>query len=247
MVPWVRAHVAPLSRAQLQESAKPFLAALHGRRFWPVVPAHFRIAIVWQIPIWFWYYFWLLGRFLLGYIAGKERWFDDDGRHRLPLFRRLLFWGLVAALPSVVLTVLGAVHPFFRRHLAMPWALLLAIAVQLGLLGTATAYVGATVLLMQRPRARRLLVLIAPAGRMPLTTYISQSVICTFLCYGWGLGWAGKLRSGACVGLAFAIFTVQVVVAHLWLRWFRFGPLEWGWRALVYLRRPAMLVTSRAR
>ena len=80
----------------------------------------------------------------------------------------------------------------------------------------------------------------APAGRMPLTTYISQNVISTFLYYGWGLGWAGKLRSGRCVALALAIFALQVVGCHLWLRRFRFGPLEWIWRALVYLQLPPL-------
>jgi len=33
-----------------------------------------------------------------------------------------------------------------------------------------------------------------------------------------------------------AIFGVQIAVSHLWLRWFRFGPLEWVWRSIVYWR-----------
>ena len=77
---------------------------------------------------------------------------------------------------------------------------------------------------------------------MPLTTYLSQSLICTAIFYGWGFGRAFTLRSAACVELALAIFALQVVVAHLWLRRFRFGPAEWLWRALVYLQRPQMRV-----
>jgi uncharacterized protein len=115
-----------------------------------------------------------------------------------------------------------------------------SVARELGLLGLAGAYIAIVVLLMQRARWRRLLILLAPAGRMPLTTYISQSVISTFIYYGWGLGLAGKLHTAASVGLALVIFTVQVCLCHLWLRWFRFGPLEWVWRALIYGQRPPM-------
>ena len=61
---------------------------------------------------------------------------------------------------------------------------------------------------------------------MPLTTYLSQGLICTAIFYGWGLECAFTLRSAACVGLALAIFALQVLVAQLWLRRFRFGPAE---------------------
>jgi uncharacterized protein len=56
----------------------------------------------------------------------------------------------------------------------------------------------------------------------------------------WGLGWIGWISPVGCIGLAFAIFGVQVGVAHLWLRHYRFGPLEWIWRSIVYLRRPSI-------
>lgn len=97
---------------------------------------------------------------------------------------------------------------------------------QVGTLALAAVYVAAVVLLMRRPRWRRVLSLIAPVGRMPLTTYISQSLLCTFLFYGWGLGWAGHVAAARCIGLALLIFAAQVLACHAWLRWFRFGPLE---------------------
>jgi uncharacterized protein len=93
---------------------------------------------------------------------------------------------------------------------------------------------------MQRPRLRRLLAVLAPAGRMPLTTYFTQSLACTFVFYGWGLGWGGKVGAAATVGIALVIFSVQVVIAQLWLRCFRLGPLEWLWRAAVYWKLPQM-------
>jgi|GEM_PF-4036367 len=50
------------------------------------------------------------------------------------------------------------------------------------------------------------------------------------------------LGADGCTGLALAIFTVQIAIAQLWLRHFRFGPLEWAWRTAVYLRPPPMRV-----
>ena len=110
-----------------------------------------------------------------------------------------------------------------------------AVVAQLGLLGQVAMYVAIVVMLMQRPRWRTVLGVLAPVGRMPLTTYLMQSLICTSLFYGWGLAWRTP-SPAACIGLAFAIFTVQIAIAHLWLCWFRFGPAEWVWRSAVYLR-----------
>ena len=88
----------------------------------------------------------------------------------------------------------------------------------------------AIVLLMQRAAWRRVLLWVAPAGRMPLTTYIAQSAICAPLFYGWGLGWAGRIGGPALLAIALAIFAIEVALCHLWLARFRFGPLEWVYR-----------------
>ena len=93
---------------------------------------------------------------------------------------------------------------------------------------------------MQRLSARRVQALLASVGRMPLTTYLSQGLICTAILYGWGRERAFTLRSAACLALTLAILALQLLVAQLWLRRFRFGSAEWFWRTLVYLQRPPM-------
>jgi uncharacterized protein len=227
-------------REALDRARVAFLAALHGKRFLAVVAAHLRFALVFQAPLFLWYYPWLVGRFLFGYVAGRQRWFDDDGAHHLPLFRKLLVYGLIAALGSVALLIAFVAGVFHAHRPGLALQLIINVVRELGLLGQTAAYMAMVVLLLRRARWRRLLLLLAPAGRMPLTTYISQSVICTAIYYGWGFGLAGKLHSAACVGLSLAIFTLQVCLCHVWLRYFRFGPLEWVWRALVYRYRPPM-------
>jgi uncharacterized protein len=97
-------------------------------------------------------------------------------------------------------------------------------------------YAAAVVLLFERPLARRALLVIAPVGQMALTTYIMQSLISTFLFYGWGLGLASHIRAARLFPITLAVFAVQILFAHAWLRRFRFGPLEWLWRSMTYGR-----------
>jgi uncharacterized protein len=95
---------------------------------------------------------------------------------------------------------------------------------------------------MQRPAWRRVLVIVAPIGRMPLTVYLSQTVIATSLFYGWGLGLSGKVGPAGSFGIAVTIYTLQLIACRFWIRRFRFGPVEWVWRTLAYGRRQPMRV-----
>lgn len=77
---------------------------------------------------------------------------------------------------------------------------------------------------------------LAPAGRMALSNYLLQSLVCTTLFYGYGLGYFERLPRAWQIPFAFALFALQVVLSQLWLRHFRFGPMEWLWRSASYLR-----------
>jgi uncharacterized protein len=74
----------------------------------------------------------------------------------------------------------------------------------------------------------------AKVGRMALTNYLSQSLVLTFLSYGWGLGLALKLNSFQVLGICLILYFSQVALSGLWLSKFRFGPLEWLWRCITY-------------
>jgi len=87
---------------------------------------------------------------------------------------------------------------------------------------------------------------LAAVGRMALTNYVSHSIICAFIFYGFGFGLYGDLQRHQLYYVVFGIWLFQLVVSPLWLARFRFGPLEWGWRALTYMRRPRMRLGGRA-
>ena len=77
---------------------------------------------------------------------------------------------------------------------------------------------------------------LAAVGRTALTNYLFQTVVCTAIFYGHGLGFFGQVERIGQVGIVLGIWAVQLMISPLWLRWFRFGPIEWIWRCLTYMR-----------
>ena len=88
----------------------------------------------------------------------------------------------------------------------------------------------------ERAEARALPSRLAAAGRLALTNYLVQSLLCTALFYGWGLGLFGRLSMLELTGVVAVIVALQLVVSPWWLARFRIGPLEWAWRSLARWR-----------
>ncbi|HZF99181.1 MAG TPA: DUF418 domain-containing protein [Pseudoxanthomonas sp.] len=99
---------------------------------------------------------------------------------------------------------------------------------------------------MQSPAANRALAWVAPAGRMALTNYLVQSIVCTLVFYGYGLGYFERLPRAWQVPSALALFGLQVLASRWWLARFRFGPMEWVWRSLTYLEAQPMRAANLA-
>ena len=76
---------------------------------------------------------------------------------------------------------------------------------------------------------------------MAFTNYIMQSVICTLFFFGYGLNFYGELQYYQIYFVAFAIWALQLTISPVWLKYFRFGPLEWTWRSLTYWKRQPFL------
>jgi uncharacterized protein len=97
-------------------------------------------------------------------------------------------------------------------------------------------YVGLIMLLCRSARLPGLQRRFAAVGRMAFTNYIMHSLICTTIFYGHGLGLFGRVNRLWQLGLVIAICVFQLWYSPLWLKRFRFGPLEWLWRTLTYLK-----------
>jgi len=88
-------------------------------------------------------------------------------------------------------------------------------------------------ILIERGMAKGFTRFISPVGKMALTCYLMQSVICTAIFYSWGGGLFGRLNFLQILAVVPAVWAVNLIFAHLWLRKFPMGPVEWLWRSMV--------------
>lgn len=178
----------------------------------------------------------LVAMFLIGCWFVRSGVMQDTRAH-LPLFRKLALYGLPFGIGLGLLGSLIAVSsvPGAERDGFM---LALGLAM-LGNLPACLGYVGMVVLMLHSNSGLAKIRVLAPLGRMALTTYLMQSVICTFYFYGYGLGHWGMGRTWQLVFVIF-VLTLQLAFSHWWLARYRFGPVEWLWRALTYRQTPTM-------
>ncbi|WP_313416768.1 DUF418 domain-containing protein [Stenotrophomonas sp.] len=173
----------------------------------------------------------VLGMFLIG------SWFAGSGAlatpERFPRLYASLRW---IALPlGLLVTLLGVAWKPYLAPGAYNLPVTAAMAlVTVGGLPMCLGYLAWIV----HWRAR--LAWLAPVGRMALTHYLGQSLLCTWTFYHYGLGRFEMMPRSVQLLFALLLFAAQVVISHLWLRHFRFGPIEWAWRTMTYRQWPPM-------
>jgi uncharacterized protein len=82
-------------------------------------------------------------------------------------------------------------------------------------------------------------------GLMAFTNYLMQSIICTLIFYGYGLGYYNNLQFHQLYYVVAAVWIFQIVFSSVWLRYFQFGPFEWMWRSLTYWKKQPMRLKKR--
>jgi uncharacterized protein len=175
----------------------------------------------------------LLALFLIGLYCGRRRLFHDPRPH-VPRIRRSIGWLLAAGIVGNALLVVG--KQYGDPGLPSLYGWIMTVGQTLGAPAMTAFYVCLVALLLQRERWRRRLAPLGFVGRMALTNYIMHSVVFTMISYSYGLGLFGQVGPALGLVLATAMFLVQIPLSRWWLTRFRFGPLEWLWRSLTYLR-----------
>ncbi len=104
----------------------------------------------------------------------------------------------------------------------------------LGSVPMALGYIGLIMWLCKSNALPTLKKWLAPFGRMALTNYLMQSIIATFIFYGFGLGLFGTVGRAEQWLYILGIWIVQILFSKWWLSRFKFGPFEWLWRSLTY-------------
>ncbi|WP_318505133.1 DUF418 domain-containing protein [Bacillus sp. T3] len=78
---------------------------------------------------------------------------------------------------------------------------------------------------------------LALIGKMSISHYLFQSLVSSMIFYGYGFGLYGKVSLFSGTILVFVIFSLQIVLSRIWLKYFTFGPVEWLWRTVTYWKK----------
>jgi uncharacterized protein len=176
----------------------------------------------------------LIGMFLLG-IGFVRSGVMENARDHMPLFRKLALWGLPIGIAiGLAGSLIAMSHtPGDRTD---GWGIARGLTM-LGNLPACLGYVGLLVVMLHSKTVFSRVSLLAPMGRMALTNYLLQSLVCAIYFHGYALGHWGMPRAQQ-VLFVVVVFAAQVALSHWWLSKFRYGPMEWFWRGFTYRQVP---------
>ena len=189
-------------------------------------------AIIFETILFALLFFWRSGGLIL-IGMGLYQYGVVEGQRSDVFYLRGTLFGLLTGFPLVLLGVYlneandwSHAYSMFFGGIPNYW----------GGLGVSLGYICLLNLVVKRNWIPIATVGLASVGRMALTNYLMQSVVCAFLFYGHGLGWFGHLSRFELLTVVLAVWCFQLILSPLWLGVFQFGPFEWVWRSLSYWR-----------
>ena len=212
------------------------IAVRSGGDFSDVVGYHVRFTTSQLSSSWV-SYLWLtvpLPLMLFGMVIGRRKILATLDTHG-SLIRKACWIGLVGSVIGryagsrlFAAAAVGGWNPWLAFPGEVSWVL--------GGYALAVGYGAGILLLLRTVRGRGILLPLRMVGRLALTNYLLQTVICTTVFYQYGLGFYGEVGSALAILIALGIFLTQMVFSAGWLRRYRFGPVEWVWRSATYRR-----------
>jgi len=146
-------------------------------------------------------------------------------------YTRMTLSGLVVGL---VISTAG-IFLNFKNQWTMEYSMFIGVQFNyLGSVGTALGYMGLVMLISQSSRFKGCIKVLTAVGRMAFTNYILMTLLATYIFYGHGLGLYGSVERTYQVLICLGIWIPLLIISPLWLKRFRFGPLERLWRGLTY-------------
>jgi uncharacterized protein len=170
-----------------------------------------------------------MGLFKLGVFSGGRSYRD---------YAFIAFAGYLAGIPLNVFTAWLEFTTGFDR-VSHAW---IHSIYDIERLSVALAHMAALMILCKAGLLRRFTNRLAAIGQTALSNYILHSVVCTFVFTGLGLGLYGRLQRYQLYYVVAACWVVSLAASPVWLRHYRYGPLEWCWRSLTYWRKLPMRV-----
>lgn len=174
----------------------------------------------------------LLGMALLkwGFFTGK--WTSRQ-------YRLVMFIGYALSLPVAAYELWYMANytssiPSIIQHMEqtpIPWKTLLYPVQRICMV---LAHCAALMLLIRAGYLAAILKRLQAVGQMALSNYIMQTVLCSLFFFGYGLGYYNKLEIHQLYYVVAVILVLQLICSQLWLKYFKFGPMELLWRTLTY-------------
>ncbi|PKP48763.1 MAG: hypothetical protein CVT94_07315 [Bacteroidetes bacterium HGW-Bacteroidetes-11] len=184
------------------------------------------------LPALLFFYPTVLGVFLLGMVAARKG-FAEPTAGSLSFYKRVWIWSLLV---GVICESFFTYASLYADMMAPNgFSALASLAHAIGAPALTLFYISSVITLYKKGFLCGLWNALVPVGRMALTNYLMQSVICTTIFYSYGFGYFGKFTTLDGVILVLVIFVFQIFFSRYWLSRFRFGPMEWLWRRLTYL------------
>ncbi len=184
------------------------------------------------LPGIFFFYPVVLSMILTGVWVARKNVIARYDEH-IPFFKKVFWWGLSVGILSNTLYAISHWHSI--PSVPDVWFIINSVTHTIGGISLGFFYISAMVLCYAKGK-EWIVNLLAPVGRMALTNYLLHSIIAAVLFHSYGFGLFGQIELWQGVLIACTIFALQIPFSAFWLKRFRFGPFEWLWRSLTYLR-----------
>lgn len=182
----------------------------------------------------------VLGMFMLGYVLGRSGFYQNFRQNKKTV-KWIVGLGLIIGLPANFMLAYFMTRPGDAYYELKPQGWYETVAYALGVVPLALAYVGLLMLLFRKKLGNKMLIVLAPVGKMAFTNYMLQSLIGNFVFLNAGLGYGGQVGVVCYMLFGISVYIFQVVLSSIWLRYFQYGPVEWVWRSLTYGKAQQML------
>ena len=197
--------------------------------------------MTWEGFIWGSYYIeWVLSLMLIGMYVGRRKIFSNVSANR-GFIRKTMFWGLGVGLIAIAIdagTKWSRLENLYIRDL-------IGLFIDHYIVFLSLGYVAALTLLVENKTWKNRLSFFAPVGQMGLTSYILHTIALTVVFEKFALGFLGKVGQFYGLLLAIGVFVLIYIFSRLWLKHFKYGPFEWLWRSLTYLKFQPMRLNSK--
>jgi uncharacterized protein len=173
--------------------------------------------------------------FLIGLYVGRLNFFKNF-RNEKKLTKKVLIYASIVLVLSFVGMAL-AFSSMGENFNFKSWNAMIGLSfMDLTNFSMTLIYVALFTILFRKVKWEKRLSTFAPYGRMALTNYVFQSILFTFILFGWGLGYIGELRQIYTFLIAIVFIALQMWFSKVWLKYFYYGPLEWLWRSLTFFK-----------